>query len=276
MKYSVFLMLLFFICCSINSNHTNAQSSIDSLGKYSYAIFAIEHGHQHTGTAFFYFSNDTTFLVSNYHAIKGVDPLHKKIDFKTDTLWLKYKLKNSNRYKVIPLDISENKIGKTEMFSMIERIDLLKIPIIKPNDGEIFYINDLIDKSYFTKTPDSIILFGHPSPEGNISMFYSSQRKLLGTCNKRGFVEFDSAFMAEFPTLPKADRAKLNGASQYYFFIKPVGEGGYSGSPVFGKFMAMNKKAIYKFIGVICASEPRSGQSWVIRGDVTYKYLKSQ
>jgi hypothetical protein len=134
-----------------------------------------------------------------------------------------------------------------------------------------------MDSSYFRKIPDSVFLFGYPSPPGSVSIFYSNQTKLGGVYSQKGFLEFDSAFMSKFPNLPEEDRKKLNEAARFYYFIKPVGEGGYSGSPVFGRFISKNRKKItYKFIGVIFASEPHSGQSWVIKGDIVYKYLKNQ
>ena len=84
-----------------------AQSDdLHSLSKYSYPIFVVIGKQQFTGTAFFYESNDTTYLVSNYHAIKGMNPLKKVINFKSDSLFLKYPIKNSYATKILSIDIS--------------------------------------------------------------------------------------------------------------------------------------------------------------------------
>ena len=77
-----------------------------------------------------------------------MSPLKQAMTFNADTLYLKYRVKNSHDLKVIPIDISEDIIGKTEIFSMVDRIDLLKIPMEIPADADILYINDLIDQDY--------------------------------------------------------------------------------------------------------------------------------
>lgn len=83
-----------------------AFSQIDrTVGKYSYPIFVIAEGVQHGGTAFFYRHNDTTYLVSNYHAIKGMSPMHNRLNFRSDVLYLKYKLKSSLEEKMVSFDI---------------------------------------------------------------------------------------------------------------------------------------------------------------------------
>ena len=120
-----------------------------SLAKYSYPIFTLTGDQQYTGTAFFYRSGDTSFLVSNYHAIKGMSPLKQTITFIADTLYLKYPVKGSREFKVIPIDISSETTGETEIFSMVDRIDLLKIPVNMPEEADIHFINDLIDPGYF-------------------------------------------------------------------------------------------------------------------------------
>ena len=170
-----------------------------SLAKYSYPIFAVADNQQYTGTAFFYRSGDTSFLVSNYHAIKGMSPLKKVITFNADTLFLKYPVKNSNEFKVMPIDISEEIIGKTEIFSMVDRIDLLKIPLVIPPDADIHFINEFIDEDYLNAEPEEVVVFGYPTDPGSIPAFYSRQQRLEGKINPNGFTDYDASLRLNFP-----------------------------------------------------------------------------
>src|SRR6185436_2772343 len=103
-----YLIFVLFVFTSSMPGFSKAQiDNSQVLSKYSYPIFAVTGGQQYTGTAFFYRSGDTSFLVSNYHAIKGMSPLKKAITFRADTLFLKYTVKNSGEFKVIGIDISE-------------------------------------------------------------------------------------------------------------------------------------------------------------------------
>src|ERR1700754_3362246 len=103
--YSTFII-------SVLSSSALAQTNYDQdLSRYSYPIFTVANNQQYTGTAFFYRSGDTSFLVSNYHAIKGMSPLKQSITFEADTLYLKYPVKNSHDLKVLPIDISDEITG---------------------------------------------------------------------------------------------------------------------------------------------------------------------
>jgi len=135
MKTIPFLCILstFFVTPMISGAQDPAK---ESLSRYSYPIFTVTGKQQHTGTAFFFKQGDTSFLVSNYHAIKGMNPLQQNINFQVDSLFLKYPVKNSAETKLITLDISEEVTGKTEIFSMVNRIDLMKIPVDLPEDAD--------------------------------------------------------------------------------------------------------------------------------------------
>jgi hypothetical protein len=243
------------------------------LANYSYPIFAVSGDQQYTGTAFFYKSGDSTFLVSNYHAIKGMSPLKQSITFITDTLYLKYRAKNSGEYKVVPIDISEEVTGATEVFSMVNRIDLLKIPVEEPENADIFYINDLIDTNYLNAEPEEVIAFGFPTTPGAVPAFYSQQKKLQGNVNPDGFIEYDASLR-----LNSSDsaRAIMTGTERYYYFIKPYAPQGYSGAPVFGKFRTDDNEFIYRFVGVIFAGQPVTKQTWAIKGSVALEYLQRE
>ncbi len=264
-----------FLTSIIASFAATAQTNYNQdLSKYSYPIFAVANKQQYTGTAFFYRAGDTTFLVSNYHAIKGMSPLKKTITFSADTLYLKYPVKNSRDLKVMPIDISEEITGATEVFSMVDRIDLLKLPVQMPGDADVLFINDLIDENYLQEEPEEVIVFGYPTRPGSVPAFYSRQQRLEGKVNPNGFTDYDASLQLNFPGTSDSARAIMSGTSRYYYFIKPYAAQGYSGAPVFGKFRTIDNEVVYRFMGVIFAGQPTTRQTWAIKGNVALNYLQ--
>jgi hypothetical protein len=267
-------ILTAFFCIPFLGNAQDPNKK--SLSKYSYPIFTVTGKQQHTGTAFFYKLGDTSFLVSNYHAIKGMSPLQQVINFKTDILYLKYPVKKTGETKLLTVDISEEITGKTEVFSMVDRIDLMKIQVNLPADADINYINDLIDSERLESEPEEVVIFGYPVKPGNIPAFHAQQQKLEGRVNTNGFADYDASLRVNFPDASDSARAILNGTSRYYYFIKPFAAQGYSGAPVFGKFRKANNEIIYRFIGVIFAGQPATRQTWAIKGSVALQYLQGE
>jgi hypothetical protein len=276
MKTSYLNFLLFVCVMTIPVLSLAQMSDSQSLAKYSYPIFAVSGDQQYTGTAFFYRSGDTTYLVSNYHAIKGMSPLKKAITFSADSLYLKYPVRNSHEFKVVGIDTREEITGKTEIFSMVSRIDLLKIPLETPADADIFFINDLIDEGYLNTEPEEVFVFGYPTDPGSVPAFYSRQQRLEGKVNPNGFIDYDASLRLNFPTTSDDARAILGGTSRYYYFIRPYAAQGYSGAPVFGKFRNADNEIIYRFTGVIFAGQPTTRQTWAIKGAVALKYLQGE
>ena len=269
---SIFFVLLMALPFVAAAQTGNSQF----LAKYSYPIFVVKDKQQFTGTGFFYHSGDSTFLVSNYHAIKGMSPLKQVINFSTDTLFLKYPVKNSYDRKIMAINTSEDVIGATEIFSMVDRIDLLKIPVELPEDADILFINDLVDEDYLDKEPEEIIAFGYPTGKGSIPAFYSRQQRLEGKINPNGFADYDASLKLNFPDASDSARAIVGGTARYYYFIKPYAAQGYCGAPVFGKFRNAQNQTIYRFTGVIFAGQPATRQTWAIRGAVALQYLRGE
>lgn len=269
----VHLMLIPLLPAAQTLVRTHPGSDSVHLSRYSYPIFTISGDQQYTGTAFFYQSGDTTYLVSNYHAIKGMSPLKKTITFISDTLFLKYPVRNSSETKVMPIDISSPVIGETEIFSIVDRIDLLKIPVELPADGDIHVINDLIHPAYLDAVPEELVIFGYPTVAADIPVFYSQQQRLDGKVNPMGFTEYDASLRINFPGSSDSARAILGGTARYYYFIRPFAAGGYSGAPVFGKFRTADNKTRHYFIGVVFAGQPLTRQTWAIKGTVAWRYL---
>jgi len=272
-RYSFFLLTV----CILTSSFLQAQTSdSQSLAKYSYPIFIFSGDQQYTGTAFFYRSGDTSFLVSNYHAIKGMSPMKETISFIADTLFLKYPAKDSHEWKVMAINISDEMTGETEVFNMVDRIDLLKIAVQLPEDADIAFINDLIDENYLDTEPEEVFAFGYPTNPGSIPEFYSKQQRLEGKVNPSGFSDYNASLKLNYPDASDSIRAILGATSRYYYFIKPYAAQGYSGAPVLGKFRDASNKIIYRFIGVIFAGQPATQQTWAIRGTVALRYLRGE
>jgi hypothetical protein len=271
-----YLIFVLFVITSIPVVSKAQFNDNQVLSKYSYPIFAVTGSQQYTGTAFFYRSGDTSFLVSNYHAIKGMSPLKKVITFRADTLYLKYPVRQSRDYKIMAINVGEDITGKTEIFSMIDRIDLLKIPVELPADADILFINDQIEEQYLNAEPEEVVVFGFPTKPGSIPAFFSRQQRLEGKVNKNGFADYDASLQINFPNTSDSARAIMNGTARYYYFIKPYAAQGYSGAPVFGKFRNGSNDVIYRFIGVIFAGQPTTRQTWAIKGKVALKYLQGE
>jgi len=272
--YLTFLLSVFTVGFSFQLQAQINDSQL--LAKYSYPIFAVTDNQQFTGTAFFYRSGDTSFLVSNYHAIKGMSPLKQAITFNADTLFLKYPVRSSDEFKIIGIDISEQNIGKTEIFSMVNRIDLLKVPVLVPEDADILFINDLIDEDYLDAEPEEVVLFGYPTDPGSVPVFYSQQQRLEGKVNPGGFTDYDASLRLNFPATSDDARAIMGGTARYYYFFRPYAAQGYSGAPVFGKFRNSNNEVIYRFTGVVFAGQPTTRQTWAIKGAVALQYLQGE
>ncbi|HEX5652185.1 MAG TPA: hypothetical protein VFX58_03870 [Chitinophagaceae bacterium] len=256
---------------------SRAQENEDQfLSKYSYPIFVVTGDRQHTSTAFFYRSGDSNYLVSNYHAIKGMSPLKQVITFRADTLFLKYPVKDTEEFKIMAIDINESVTGATEIFSMVDRIDLFKIPVEIPEDADILFINDLIDEDYLYTEPEEVLVFGYPTNPGTVPAFYSQQQRLEGRVNPDGFTDYDASIQLNSPASSDSARAILGGTAHYYYFIKPYVPQGFSGAPVFGKFRNEENEIVYRFSGVIFAGQPRTKQTWAIKGAVALQYLQGE
>lgn len=243
------------------------------LSSYSYPIFVLSGKEQFTGTGFFYRSADTTFLVSNYHVIKGMSPVRQRINFRTDTLCLKYPVAGSTETKLLALDVSEQVTGETEVFSMVNRIDLLKIPVQLPADAMVSYINDLVDEDYFNQEPEEVLVYGFPTGAGAVPVFYSRQQKLQGKVNPDGFEEYNSSLRLDFPQASDSARRVISNTSRYYYFLRPFAAQGYSGAPVIGRFELPDGRSVYRFMGVVFAGQPATQQTWAIKPAVALDYL---
>lgn len=276
MKNSYLLFLLCAIGLGIPGTMSAQMEDTQSLSKYSYPIFAMSENQQFTGTGFFYHQGDTSFLVSNYHAIKGMSPMRKTINFIADSLYIKYTDRNTGELKMLTIDNGPETTGETEIFSMVDRIDLLKVPVDLPASADIHFINDLIDADYLNETPEEVVVFGYPTNPGTIPAFYSQQQSMRGEVNPNGFADYDAAIQLNFPGTSDSARAIMYETSRYYYFIKPYAAQGYSGAPVFGKFNTPDGRTIYRFTGVIFAGQPSIKQTWAIKGSVALQYLKGE
>src|SRR3990170_5719304 len=138
-----------------------------------------------------------------------MSPLKQTITFNADTLFLKYRVKNSYEFRVMAINVSEAITGATEIFSMVDRIDLLKIPVETPADADILFINDLIDEDYLNIEPEEVVVFGHPTNPGSIPAFYSRQQRLEGKVNLKGFTDYDASLKLNFPATSDSARAIL-------------------------------------------------------------------
>ncbi|RYY54259.1 MAG: hypothetical protein EOO09_15035 [Chitinophagaceae bacterium] len=266
---------LFFLLAISSTAAASGPDPADPrpLSSYSYPIFVLSGKEQFTGTGFFYLSGDTTYLVSNYHVIKGMSPVRQKINFVSDTLYLKYPVTGSSETRLLAIDVSEPVTGETEVFSMVNRIDLLKIPVLLPADAQVSYINDLVDATVFDREPEEVLVYGFPTGSGAVPVFYSRQQKLEGRVNPDGFEEYNSSMRLNFPDASDSARRVISNTSRYYYFLRPFAAQGYSGAPVIGRFVLPDGRSVYRFMGVVFAGQPATRQTWAIKGSVALDYL---
>lgn len=241
------------------------------LSKYSYPIFTIVGNTQYSATAFFYKEENTTYLVSNYHAIKGMSPMHNRQNWKTDILYLKLIIPNTNECHILKIDIREEIVGLTKVFFMSDGIDLFKIKI-DASDLNINSINEIIDPIFFNKVPNRIIIYGYPNPLNITDFFWSKISKFESKFNSDGFDKFYDGTMLKMPKFN--EKQKMYDLSKFYFFIDQMILSGYSGAPIIGEFENEEGEKNYYFIGVNFGNEPFSNQTWSIRGDIVINYLK--
>lgn len=244
----------------------------NSLSKYSYPIFTFSNNVQYAATAFFYFENNDIYLVSNYHAIKGMSPMHSRLNWKSDLLHLKIYNIKAKKVEIINIDISEKTTGITQVFYMDSGIDLFKVKI-NIEEFHVNFINDLISPLYINSIPNRILIYGYPNSEGIQQVFWSNLAKFESQYNINGFDNFYYATMRNMPGFNKKER--MYGLSKLYFFIDRMIPSGYSGAPIIGEFENEKNEITYHFIGVNFGNEPFSNQSWAIRGDVALEYLKN-
>lgn len=240
------------------------------LSKYSYPIFTFSGNTQHSATAFFFVENDIAYLVSNYHSIKGMSPMHNRQIWKSDILYLKISNPNNNEFQIVSIDISEEITGQTEIFYMENRIDLFKVKINIQN-LHINFINDLINPLYFNSIPKKVLVYGYPNPDEIQDKFWSKISKFESQYNIDGFDNFYSGTLRNMPRFNEKER--MYAVNRFYYFINGMIAGGYSGAPIIGEFENEKNEKVYHFFGVNFGNEPFSNQTWAIRGDKALEYM---
>jgi hypothetical protein len=265
--------LLFFLFISYNAL---GQRPSDSLAKYSYPLVVLKPLNiVGDGTGFLYKKNNTTFLISNYHVIKGMDPFTKKIEWISDSLVLKYKKNNSRDSGLLLIHINAGAIGQTDLFEIHDRLDIIGIKVNLPSDGDFFFINNLIDTLLLNIKPQEVITYGYPSRlRGNKSAFDSRIDYCVGNYDDK-FYEWEKKIVEKFPLFPReeikrrADMFRVN-----YFFLSKRADGGFSGAPAFGKYIK-NGKVVYKFIGLVFGFNDDLHTTWAIKGVAALNYFKT-
>ena len=240
------------------------------LSKYSYPIFTFSDNIQHAATAFFFEENGNTFLVSNYHAIKGMSPMHNRQNWKSNTLHLKINNPETNEFQIINIDIREEVTGQTEVFFMDSRIDLFKVKINIQN-LHLNFINDLINPSYFDSIPNRVLIYGYPNSDEIQDIFWSKLSKFDSQYNIEGFDNLYNGTIRNMPNFYERD--SMYALNRFYFFINGMIPGGYSGAPIIGEFENDKNEKVYQFIGVNFGNEPFSNQTWAIRGNTALEYM---
>ena len=154
---------LFLIALLFSSLWSHAQDE-SVLSKYSYCCYYLTpfngEGNARIATGFFYKKQRHLYFISVYHALTGMDTNTGKIRFNVDTIFIRY---TNNQY------ITANDILKVYTNIKIkpllanENPDLGYLEIDSKKALQVNLINDLIDKRFNNKIPDSALTFGFPS-----------------------------------------------------------------------------------------------------------------
>lgn len=274
MSKVIFSTIFIFLLGCHNSSSTSIDTSLPSLDTISDKINFLKEFSYHVvltykgmavsgGTCFFYKRNNDTMLISNYHVLTGYDPRTKKKRFDVDSIIL------------IPHDdIGENKfipsmaVDKSLLnLNTIGQLDCIQVKVNWNRQTPINFINRLIDTNYFYKIPSNVYVFGYPTDSSNIfTSVELFQSNFINDCT--------SYLFKKNKLLPIADTKKdVNEAIKYrnknFFLTNNMLRRGFSGSPVFGKFLNDHNKVVYKYIGIVSEVDSFLNITWIIKPQLT-------
>ncbi len=266
MKKTLFYAMLFF-------SSTLRAEPVQNLAKYSYFCFAINKSISYTGTCFLYQKNNQIFVVSNYHVFYAADLLGEKQVMHVDTLRIRYISTKTNKpkfYKIV------NDTDHITFFKHYNSPDLMAKEIKDiPTDMPLNLINDLMEPAYFGRQPDSVMFIGYPAVFTKVT---GPEQVEVQRCFLKGdFENCATKFTNENQeainnqTSSSAVNRKINNSE---FEIGIASLPGFSGSPVFGRFIKDGQEH-YVFIGVVFASNLGNNFSMAIKGKVFYDFIKN-
>ena len=247
--------------CTSGQNTKFNEPSPEHLKNYSYPVFVFHSVNQvANGTGFLYKSGNKSYLITNYH-IRGMNPFEQKIFFNADAIYLKYSNAKSLQFETKRIEIV--KTDKIRIFTIDQDLDLFGIELPVLPNASLYFINDFIDKKYFYKKPDSIIVFGYPVDQSKKDSFNSKINTFKGDY-RDDFNDLEPALKNKYPTEIQYIKKVLPIFRKTYFLSHPMADHGYSGSPVFGKFNIGNKVE-YKFMGVVFGWEGLLQKTWAVQ-----------
>lgn len=238
------------------------------LKKYSYRCSGIDSSNSlNSGTCFFIQENSKIFLISAYHFFLI------SADIEGDSHINRLNIEDAYgqfRFKItVKLDTFFN---LDNLHYSIPDFRCVQIEI--PNDIKINFINDLIDVTFLSLTPDEIYVYGYPVDKQKIlsdnAYNYYTQNSRYDLLRKyspsvqlikskyANYSNYLAYYSKQTPTKSsKKEEMQLfiTNTKRWHFLIelKKNNIEGYSGSPVFGKFTAKDGQILYKFMGILTA-----------------------
>lgn len=204
----------------------------------------------HKGTCFLYKKGKKVFIITNYH-IRGMDPIHRIIKYDADTLYFKYPIINSNHFGVAKLKIDKNGKNSLRLFTMYENLDLYAIELNPiPKNALLYYINQYMDKSFYGKIPDSVFYYGYPIVGDITKDTFDAKQEMTRGDYQNNFDDLATVYKKKYPSELETFYKLKPILKANYFLSTPMVWHGYSGAPIFGRFIIKNKIQ-YKFMGVL-------------------------
>ncbi len=232
------------------------------LKKYSYFCFTKPvKSDVHIGTCFFYKNGADVYVVTNYHVMRGMDPILRRKTFESDTLIIVYPVNGSNNNKFSILDLRNEKVS---VFYHYDRIDLECHLIKTPLNIKINFINDLIDKNYLKVKPTKLFVYGYPADLQPTNIL--NEKPVVAEVTGKYHNYYKSYQLAY------ATKTIQKSVKQKEFEMDGFVRKGFSGSPVFGQF-SQNGKYVYKLMGVVFASSKETKTSNCINLSTIYDFL---
>ncbi|MEO6732790.1 MAG: hypothetical protein ABIN01_16325 [Ferruginibacter sp.] len=258
MSYLLGCSLLFF-------NAAFAQN--DTLKKYSYLIIAKTNGKDMPfGTCFFVRTKNNLFLASADHVILRRDVNGNDYEFHPDSFYVRC-CDNKNKKFCLGIDTKEYK-ENTPRVPKYMKTDIFLFKVKAPAGAKIHSIEKLIDYSEdYTKKPDSVIVYGYgdDSIEGSLE----DNNSATAVPNLRvGTIVDEIKKGIYFSVYNAVDTTLYSTTSEIVT--------GYSGSPVFLKYLSAKKKPRIIFGGVGQGADLVYHKGYIVRPDIFLKILKAK
>ncbi|HMH32244.1 MAG TPA: hypothetical protein VK543_04395 [Puia sp.] len=267
-KNPIALILVYFICSSVDCQPTEQLIGIDSLRKYCYYLVAPTYPGSKTveqGTGFFVRIKKKIFLVTACHVLIGWDPIlyNQKISY-PDTFYVKLYRDHDRYMDFKPLNVLPLKTHIIK-FHCYDRGDLYFYEIKIESKYDLHSLEKMVLPNSPSIVPDEVIIYGYPSNDTTPD-WEQYIRKPSVKSSVTFFGDFNNTIKWVNPGQDQTKHTDLINYTISYDNIGQFGKG-YSGAP--GFFRHGNK---ITFGGICFGGDTSNRWGYIIRP----KYIREQ